>query len=80
MARGWESKSVEDQIAEREASASSGPQKRLSPSEAERQAKRDGLLLARARILTAIQSARNETYRAQLESALKHLDSELAGL
>ena len=80
MARGWESKSVEDQIAEREAGASLSPPKKLSAGEAEKQAKRDGLLLARARTLAAIQTARNETYRIQLQRALKHLDSELANL
>ena len=78
MARGWESKSVEEQINAREAEAQVPAKKALTPIELKEQARRDVLLLARAHTLNALQSARHERYRAQLERALEHLNSELA--
>ena len=78
MARGWESKSVEEQINAREAESQVPGKKALTPIELKRQAKREGLLLARAHTLNALQSTRHERYRAQLERALEHLNSELA--
>jgi len=80
MARGWESKSVEDQISAREAEAQNSKKKMITPQQRELQAKRTGLLLMRTRTLSAIQSARNETYRKQQEQALAHLDAQLAEL
>jgi hypothetical protein len=80
MARGWESKSVEEQISAREVEAPAPVKKGPSPAEVERRAKRDQLLLARTRTITALQTTRDEGYREMLERALQHLDSELAGL
>ena len=80
MARGWESKSIEDQIAEREAESERAAKKKLTAREMEQQTRREGLLLARARTLTALKSARDERYRTQLERALAHLDVQLAEL
>ena len=78
MARGWESKSVEDQINEREAEKPAG--KKPTPLEIQRNSKRDSILLARARTVGAMESARDERYREQLKRALEHLDSELEKL
>jgi hypothetical protein len=80
MARGWESKSVEDQIQEREASKppAAGPQ--ATPEELQRRAKREGLLLARVRILTSLQTACDRRYRGHLETVLADLDAQLAEL
>ncbi len=78
MARGWESKSVEDQINEREAEAKTAGKKKLSRSEMEQQSKREGILLARSRTVTALESTSDERYRALLTRTLAHLDSELA--
>jgi hypothetical protein len=80
MARGWESKSVEEQISLREVEAPAPVKTAPSPVEVERRAKRNGLLLARTRTITALQTTRDEGYREMLERALQHLDSELAGL
>ena len=80
MARGWESKSVEDQISAREAEAQNSTKKMITPLQREIQVKRTGLLLMRTRTLSAIQSARNEVYRKQQEQALAHLDAQLAEL
>jgi hypothetical protein len=80
MARGWESKSVEEQISAREAEAQRSAKTTLTPKQRELQSRRDGLLLMRTRTLSALQSARNETYRQQQEGALAHLDAQLAEL
>ena len=80
MARGWESKSVEEQINEREAEAQRPAKANFSPQQRALQSKRDGLLLLRARTLATLQITRNEIYRRQQEHALAHLDAELAEL
>ena len=77
MARGWESKSVEDQQAERERGtdrAAPPP----SPEDAARQARRRVLELARARAVADLASARSAPHRAMLEAALRALDEQLA--
>jgi hypothetical protein len=81
MARGWESKSVEDQIQEREAKASeSSPQAKLTPEEIQRRNKREGILMARTRTLTSLQSACSGRHRGHLEQVLADLDKQLAEL
>jgi hypothetical protein len=79
MARGWESKSVEEQINER--GALTRPAKRpLTTDEAERKSRREGILLLRSRTLSEIAATRHPRRRADLERALAHLDSLLASL
>jgi hypothetical protein len=80
VARGWESKSIEDQINERQAESQNAAKTRLTPGELERQAKRESILLVRSRTATALESARDERYRALLQRTLEHLDSELSKL
>ena len=80
MARGWESKSVEDQIQEREARAPEPSNPKASPEELQRRAKREGLLMVRTRTLTVLQNACGGRYRAQLEAALADLDAQIAAL
>jgi hypothetical protein len=77
MARGWESKAVEDQVASAEAERSSRAKPRLSADQRQRQSRRDSLLLSRTKLLNDLESAVNECYRAMLERALAHLDKEL---
>ena len=79
MARGWESKAVEQQISERTAE-SDELKKTPSKVDIENRRKRDGLLLARARTVNALQAAKDERYRGMLQEALAHLDSEIASL
>jgi hypothetical protein len=80
MARGWESKSVEDQqdAAARERAVRQAPA--LSPEETARAQQREGLRLARARTLSQLQTACRPQHRAQLESTLEALDSQLRAL
>ena len=80
MARGWESKSVEDQIRARESESQKTTPAKVTAKQRELQSRRDGLLLMRTRTLSAIQSARSEAYRQQLEHALAHIDAQLAAL
>ena len=80
MARGWESKSVEDQMDAAESARAAAAKRKLTPEEAERQAARDGLLLSRARTLNALQGACDARYRALLETTLAHVDEELKKL
>ena len=79
MARGWESKSVEDQQASADAKwTPSGPE--LTPEERERKTKRATLGLSRARILQDLQVACDTRHRAMLEKALADVDAMIAAL
>jgi hypothetical protein len=80
MARGWESKSIEDQISERESQARVPTTPKLTPEQAQRRSRRDGLMLARTRTLTALQTVCDSRYRAHLERVLADLDSQLENL
>jgi hypothetical protein len=79
MARGWESKAIEDQQAE--AAALPDPAKlRLDPEQVARQNQQQGLLLSRKRVLQQLQAAHNPIHRKMLEAALGELDAQLARL
>jgi hypothetical protein len=80
MARGWESKSVEEQqdAAARDRAARQAPA--LSEAEKARAQQREGLRLARAHTLATLQTACNPRHRAMLEETLAHLDAQLSAL
>jgi hypothetical protein len=80
VARGWESKSVEDQISERETEAKESRKKKPTRREIEQKSKKEGILLVRSRTVTAMESTRDDRYRALLQRTLDHLDSELQRL
>jgi len=77
MARGWDSKSVEDQISEAEAEKALRSKPFLSAEAREQEARKQSLLLSRSQILERIKLARNSRYRTQLKAALAHVDSQL---
>ena len=77
MARGWESKSVEDQIGAAEANRDAQSPPKLSDQERERETRKESLRLSRSRTLSQLKAARNERYRAQLQRTLEHLDAQL---
>ena len=79
MARGWESKSVEDQIQERE-SASAETRPRLTPEQLQLQTRREGLQMIRTRTLMSLQSTCDSRYRAHLERVLADVDAQLLAL
>jgi transposase len=80
MARGFESKSVQDQQDEAERARHASSKPALTPEEIARQTKKEGLLLSRTRTLNQLQGACDGRYRALLETTLKHIDDELAAL
>ncbi len=75
MARGWESKSVEQQ--QEEATASQPQGKLLTPEQIADQHRLRGLELSRQRILQQLEVASNPQHRSMLESALADLDAQL---
>jgi hypothetical protein len=80
MARGWESKSVEDQVAAAEAAKEARAKPHLSAEERDVLERKRSLLLSRAQVRARLAAATNENYRKQLERALKHLDEQLQAL
>jgi hypothetical protein len=79
VARGWESKSVEDQQAQA-ASAPSPPGPALTPAQIATQRQRQSLLLSRRHVLQQLEAAQNPRHREILQSALADLDSRIAQL
>ena len=80
MARGWESKSVDDQITAAEAERTSHSKRRLTPAEVERLRLKEGLLLSRVRVLGDIEKSRNPRHREILRAALADLEARLSQL
>lgn len=79
MARGWESKAVEDQMAAAE-ERKQGPKPARTADERERDSRRQGLLLSRAKIRSDIERARDDRHRAALQQALDYIESQIASL
>ena len=80
MARGWESKSVEEQISEKQEQSRKSGKTKLTREQQKQSEQRAGLMLARANTLTSLDAARDQRYRALLERRLAHLDTQLAEL
>jgi hypothetical protein len=77
MARGWDSKSVEDQIGDAQAEKDARSKPFMSPDEREQQTRKQSLLLSRSQILGRLKVAQNARYRAQLQAALMHVETKL---
>jgi len=80
MARGWESKSVEDQLEERLRAKQEAAAAPRSPEAIELKEKRETLQLQRSRLLEQMQNARSDAHRQMLERSLQAIDAELAAL
>lgn len=76
MARGWESKSVESQMADRQEPVTR--REPFSAEERERRTRQESLEMSRRRVERELGTARSETHRTALEHALHHLDDELS--
>lgn len=78
MARGWESKSVEEQQAE----AISQPHRKTptSPEEVKLQRQKEALVLSRQRVIQQLEQARHPHHRQMLTTALADLEARLARL
>jgi hypothetical protein len=77
MARGWESKSVEQQQEDRREQPK-GSRPVLSVEQQERNRKREGLALSRKRLAQQLEAASNPRHRQMLAAALADLDRQLA--
>lgn len=75
MARGWESKSVEEQQLDQQRPKAPGAP--VPPVDVEREQRRGGLELARARAVDDLSRARNAAHAAMLERTIAALDEQL---
>ena len=81
MARGWESKSIEEQqISAAEDKEHDRAKQASTASQIERRKQKEGLLLERARIVRQIQGGHKRGYLELLERALAHVEQELSNL
>lgn len=80
MARGWESKSVEEQMDAAETRKAAAAQPRLSETQLRLQSERESIELSRGRILRELEAARHPRHREQLSEALSFLDERIAKL
>lgn len=80
MAKGWESKSVEDQIQENQTTDKESRKKQLTAQQMETHRRREVLLLSRARVEKELNSSQNARYKEQLTRALSDLDAQLSQL
>jgi hypothetical protein len=79
MARGWESKSVEEQQSE----ANRGKAEtrvQLSAEEKAQQHSKNSLMLARRQVIEQLERAANPRHREMLERALSDLETQIARL
>jgi hypothetical protein len=79
MARGWESKSVEDQLEERERAKREAVVP-ISTEAPEHRQRRETLQLAHSRLVEQIKAARSDAYRQMLEQSLFAIEEELKAL
>jgi hypothetical protein len=80
MARGWESKDVESQVADRKTVAENSGKGQKTQEDIRKEQERRGLVLSRTRVLNELENAKHPNHRKSLEAALAHLDKKLAEL
>jgi hypothetical protein len=77
MARGWESKSVEDQIDERAKQRESQSVDELTPEERLRRDRLASLQLSKSRLLAQLERAKHPTHRTILLKGLKAIEKQI---
>jgi len=80
MARGWESKSVEEQMEIAKDGGGKNKKQPLTDGEKRVRHERDNLKLSRAYIVHQIEASTNERYTRSLQQALSEIDEKLATL
>jgi hypothetical protein len=78
MARGFESKSVQDQQSQEIERAELRSKPRRDPQQIERDKQRESLELSRSRVLHDLDTTTSEARKSSLRAALAHLDAEIA--
>ena len=77
MARGWESKAVEDQIEERKQKREAAPGEEVTPEERQRKDRLASLQLSKSRLLDQLERAKHPTHRTTLLNGLKAIEKEI---
>lgn len=80
MARGWESKNVEDQVESKEAEKTGSGSGSKDAQQQSREQELKHLQLSRTRITNDLAAATHPNHRKTLEAALAHLDKKIADL
>ena len=80
MARGWESKSIEDQIEEARRSQGDSEGHVQSPEERERGRRIESLKLERSRLMEQLTRARSDAYQRMIRQSLKAIEEEIDAL
>ena len=78
MARGWESKDVESQVADRKTVAENSGKGPKSAEDIRKEQERRGLVLSRTRILNDLAISKHPHQRKTLDAALSHVDKMIA--
>ena len=79
MARGWESKSVEEQQSEAREKGTA-PKYRLSPAQAARVRELEGIRLARKRVVQQITAVQDPRHLKILQESLAELDRKIQAI
>ena len=77
MARGWESKAVEDQIEERKQKREAVPSDEITPEQRQRKDRLASLQLSKSRLLAQLERAKHPTHRTTLLNGLKAIEKEI---
>ena len=80
MARGWESKSVEDQMEEARRSQGASEGRVLTPEERARERRVETLKLERSRLTEQLKRARSEAHQRMIRQSLEAIEEEIATL
>lgn len=80
MARGWESKDVESQVAANKEAMSATPKAQKTQDQVQKDRERQNLELSKKHILADLETAKHPNHRKTLEAALAHLDEKLGQL
>jgi hypothetical protein len=80
MAKGWESKAVENQVQEFEERDHGNGKRQLSAADLELQRRREVLLLSHTRVENELKQSENPRYREQLTRALADIDAQLSAI
>jgi hypothetical protein len=80
MAKGWESKAVEDQVEQHQAKDPEQNRQPRTPAQMETHRRKEVLLLSRARVQKDLQSSHDQRYSDQLNLALADIESRLTAL
>lgn len=80
MARGWDSKAVEEQIESKTSEFVAVTTKRRTPDQVQKLIEKRNLEAARAKVLHEIDATQNERYKEMLRRSLRDLEGKLAEL